>query len=302
MHADNHTHRFFYKLFYNASIFTLIGKIYEPIGRAGFNTIARAIAFLYAITHRSICKIVQRNLSLLDPKQASCTDAIRVFTNYAATLADYLCVANMPKTDALALCTHYNGSEHLSHIHSLGTGAIIATGHFGFFEYGIPLLSQMNLKTCILTLPEPNDELTQWRALQRARWNTSTISIGDGAFSSIDVINKLNQGYFCAILIDRPFNDFSLRVNLPGGDIHCSKSPALLAFLARCPIIPAVIVRQPDSFYQLTIKSPVFIDRSLPRDRAIEHATSEVALSLISEFVRYPHQWYHFVPVDLCKE
>ena len=102
------------------------------------------------------------------------------------------------------------------------------------------------------------------------------------------------------MLADRPFGGPSVPIDLPNGSIAFSSSPALLAWMADCPVIPVAIARRPDGLYRIVSKPGVW-PRRLGQDReaAVEAATRAIAESLFEEIAQTPHQWYQFVPVGL---
>lgn len=105
------------------------------------------------------------------------------------------------------------------------------------------------------------------------------------------------------MLADRPFGGPRVHIELAGGRIAFSSSPALIAYLADCPVIPVVIVRRDDGGYRLISKAPIWPRRfEGNRDERIELATRAVADSLFEEIRRHPHQWYQFVPVGFPVE
>jgi lauroyl/myristoyl acyltransferase len=102
------------------------------------------------------------------------------------------------------------------------------------------------------------------------------------------------------MLADRPAGGPMVSIDLPNGRIPFSSSPALLAWLADCPVIPVTIARRSDGLYRIVSK-PCVWPRRFPgdRDACVKAATREIAGSLFEEIAREPHQWYQFVPVGL---
>jgi lauroyl/myristoyl acyltransferase len=223
-----------------------------------------------------------------------------VFTTYGATIADYVAVGNMKPSRAASLCAESHGSEHLEEARRAGRGAILATGHFGFFEYGALLLGHMGYPVTVVTLSEHTRELTEWRANFRRRWGAETIEIGPDPFSSLRVLHALGAGGFAAMLADRPLGGPSIPIDLPNGRIAFSTSPALLAWMADCPVVPVTVARRADGHYRIVSRACIWPRRFAgERGVAVEAATRAVAAALFDEIARTPHQWYQFVPVGL---
>ncbi len=295
-----HTERAFFKLLYTPTIFELASRIIRFFGRPVYASVGRGVAWCYAVTHRDIREIVRRNLALLRTEPVTTREATAVFTSYGETIADYVAVGNMPPEVGDKLCAERAGLEHLQEALRHGKGAILATGHFGFFELGALLLGRMGYPVTIVTLSEHTPQLTAWRAAFRRRWGAETVEIGPDVFSSLRVVKVLEAGGFAAMLVDRPAGDRTMPVDLPNGRIAFSLSPALLAHLGDCPVVPVTITLRPDGTYRILAKACVW-PRRLPgsRDEAVAAATRTVAASLVEEFCRVPAQWYHFVPIGL---
>ena len=296
-----HTERWAYRKLYTSDVLTFATSMYPVFRRLGFQAVSRAVAWIYAVTQPAVRRIVRDNLALLQKEPVTDRDAVRVFVNYGATMADYVAVGAMPMHEAVALCEIREGIEHLAAARAGGKGVILATGHFSFFEFGSAVLGSMGHQVTIATLPEPTDGLTEWRANWRARWGTKTVPIGTDPFSSLHVIRAIENGDCMAMLADRPIGERGVPIELPNGRIFFSTSPALLAWMTGCQILPVVVTRLPGGSYRLTAKPPVTIQRDsgLGRDAEIERCTRDVAASLFEEIRRAPHQWYQFVPVGI---
>jgi lauroyl/myristoyl acyltransferase len=300
MSSKPHYEKAFFKLIYTPGIFELASRLFRFSGRGFYGSVARSVAWGYAVTQGSVRETVRKNLALLSKEAVRANDAVRVFTTYGSTIADYVAVGNMTEDKAVGLCAESLGAAHLEEARLAGRGAILATGHFGFFEYGALLLAHMGYPVTVVTLSEHTPELTAWRAAFRRRWGAETIEIGPDAFSSLRVLQAVGEGGFAAMLADRPLGGPAIPIDLPNGRIAFSTSPALLAWMADCPVIPVTVARRDDGRYRIVSLPCVWPRRfGKERDAAVEHATRAVAASLFDEIVRTPHQWYQFVPVGL---
>ena len=296
-----HTERWAYQKLYTPDIFSLATRLYPRVGRLGAQAISRSVAWFYAVTQPGVRRVVRDNLALLQTPPVTDADAVKVFVNFGATIADYVAVGAMPKEKALALCAEHRGLEHLHAAREGGCGVILATGHYSFFEFGSVVLGGMGHQVTIATLPEPSHGLTEWRANWRRRWGTKTVPVGADPFSSLQIIRAIEQGDCVAMLADRPIGEAGLPVDLPNGRILFSTSPALLAWMTGCAILPAVVTRRTDGRYRITARPAVRVrrDSGLGRSAEIERATRELAAALFEEICAEPHQWYQFVPVGL---
>lgn len=296
-----HTERWAYQKLYTRNIFDFATRLYPYLRRPGAQWLSRSVAWTYAVTQPAVRRVVRENLSLLTRRTMTDADAVKVFVNYGSTIADYIAVGAMPAAQALALCSEHVGAEHLEAATAGGRGVILVTGHFSFFEYGAVVLNQRGHRAAIATMPEPTTELTEWRARWRERWSTKTIAVGADPFSSLQVIRAINEGSCMAMLADRPIGESGVPVQLANGRISFSTSPALLAWMTGCQVLPSVTVRRPDGGYRIVTKPPITVNR-VPhgeRNAEIERCTQLIAASVFAEICQTPHQWYQFVPVGL---
>ncbi len=300
--SKSHTQRWAYRYLYSDGIFNLSTRLYPFLRRGGFQAVSRTVAWTYAVTQPHVRKVVRDNLQLLTKQPMTDGDAIRVFLNFGATIADYVAVGAMPTAKALSLCQNRtDGLGSLLTATQGGQGVILATAHYSFFEFGAVVSSSLGVPLTIATLSEPTSELTEWRAHWRQRWNTGTVEVGADPFSSVQVVRALQEGRSIAMLVDRPLAEHGLPVDLPNGRIAFSTSPAVLASMTGCPIVPVIIRRLPGGQYQAIAKPPIPVQRARREDRReeIERCTRLVAASLMEEIYAAPHQWYQFVPVGL---
>lgn len=292
--------RTFYRQLYQSRSFDLILFGWRLLGRSGAWVISRVIGLFYAFTHPSTVNSVRSNLALLDPGKATFGAACRVFVNQAENFSSYGRLALLDRPiEVLDLLGEKAGLSLLKRAQREGRGCILVTGHFGFFEIGGLVMAQMGFPVVALTLPEPADGLTEWRADFRARWGVDTLVVGNSSLSAVEIVKHLRDGAFVASLADRPHDGNSVAVALPHGQMHFATGPALLGLLAKCPIIPVTIVRQRDGKYRMNAISyiePHWLESG--KQATIEHYTREIAKALVPAFVEYPDQWFHFARVS----
>jgi lauroyl/myristoyl acyltransferase len=258
--------------------------------------IAGFIGTVYAFTHPGRVAVVQRNLRLLkttlDGKSAR-----QVYREFGKTLADYFYIGTRPPARAVQIIRQIDGREHLEKVHQLGQGALVVTGHLGLFELGGLLLAQSGFSSAVLTLPEPSNALTEWRARFRRAWNVDTIEIGTDHFAFLKIAQRLRQGTFVATLIDRPHSSDHTPVNLPNGTAYFSAGILLLAAHCRVPVIPATMIRSRDGSYHAQVFSPIFIQERGSRAETLRVYSRQIADIFLPVLAAHPEQWYQFLPL-----
>ena len=296
--AGDYRTRLFYRFLYRATGFEIIRFGWWLLGGTLVKAIARSIGLGYALTHHKTMTAVRKNLALFDPERATFLRACRLFMNQAESLTNYGRLSIAAPSEVLHMVGAREGFEHLQSALKRDEGCLLVTGHLGFFEFGGLLMSEMGFPITALTLPEPSTKLTKWRADFRKRWNIDTIVIGDGSFSVLDVVRAIQKKRFVALLIDRPFDQHAIEVTMPNGKVLFSTGPALIALLAKCPIVPVGVLREHDGKFKI-IASDFIEPKWLPegREATLDYYTREIAKSLIPLFASDPEQWFHFAPL-----
>jgi len=287
------------RMLYRAYLLELASRICGRIGLAAARRVGRFFGTLYSWTHPGTTAIVQKNLSLLTREIVPPCRARRVFSSYGATMADYLTLGTCSKERATELMYEKDGIQHLERVNREGNGCLIVTAHFGLFELGGLLLTNVGFPTTILTLPEPSRELTDWRARYRKRWEINTLEVGEEDFSFLKIVRELQQGKFVAALADRPYQRSYVPVDFPNGKVPFSSGPVLIALLARCPIVPGAIIVLPSGGYRMQAYPPLYPHlHQGSRDETMRFFTQEIARALLPALCQYPEQWYQFGPIS----
>jgi KDO2-lipid IV(A) lauroyltransferase len=301
MPAKSHQDRLAYRLGYTSTAFSALVRIAGGVGRPAARIIGDLTGRAYAATQPGVVDVVRKNLGLLEGRPVSSSEAAGLFSRYGQILADYLWLGSRTPVDGLRLAEIGEGVEHMKSALSKGNGIILATGHFGFFEFGALVLGQMGFPVSAVTYPEPTPALTEWRAEYRRRWGAETIRLASDAFSSLRALEALEKGRFIAMLVDRPTGDRTIDVDLPGGRIAFSMAPSILSWMSGCAVLPVDVRLTPTGKYVIRAHPPVACDRTLPRNDAIESSARQIAGALIEGFRADPLQWFHFVPLTTSK-
>jgi KDO2-lipid IV(A) lauroyltransferase len=190
-----------------------------------------------------------------------------------------------------------SGWEHFTQAHASKRGILLLTPHLGNWEFGGPLLARENVKLHVVTLSEPDEEVTRLREASRARWNIETLVIGDNPLAFVEIIHRLESGGTVALLVDRPPPPTAVEVELFGRPFSASVAAAELARASGCVLLPAYLPRVAHQ-YQAHILPPIPYDRRALRDRqARQQLTQEIMRVFEPLIQQHLEQWFHFVPL-----
>jgi lauroyl/myristoyl acyltransferase len=280
---------------YQAGFFQCGAFLGRYLSRPLLQGMGQGLGWIYGLTRRRTQTALRDNLSLLI-QPVSSSRLQRVFVEYGAVFADYFRLGYLTPAQILDLAEDRWGYEHLRAAHEAGQGAVLVTGHFGFFEFGGAIGQALGFPTTVLTLPEHTPALSRWRSAWRRRWGVETVEVGHDAFAYIEILQHLRAGRFIAALGDRPPDKNMIQISLPHGSIPFSTGPATLALMAGCPLIAITVVRKANGRYRLQAHPPLLAaDHGATRSEQIENLTREVARALVPTLCEYPEQWYQFV-------
>jgi len=221
--------------------------------------------------------------------------ARRLYRNFALKLVDLWRVES-----GLPLQSRLEATGDLKLLESAlsrGRGVVLVTVHLGNWELGGLLLAQLGLKLTVLTLAEPDANLTELRAASRARLGIDTLVIGHDGFEFVEVIKRLQAGGTVAILLDRPRERNSGHVRLFGRPFSASTAAAELARASGCALIGVAIVREGPGYVARILPELNYEHRNLGNAEGRRVLTQEILQRFEPEIRAHLDQWYQFVPV-----
>ena len=217
--------------------------------------------------------------------------------SFSRMLADYFLCAGDRAARAKELVTEWKGLEHLDAARARGKGTILITGHVGHWELGGLLLALSGVPITVVTLPEPSEELMQWRETARRRLGIRTIAVGPGHdFSFVEMLRVLRGNGVLAMLVDRPYSGTGMKVRQFDHETQFSTAAATLAHHTGASIVPAFVLRQPDTRYQAMACAPVEQVEGDLRD-TLPQNVQKIADLFASIIQQSPEQWFNYVPV-----
>jgi predicted exporter len=283
--------------FYRAELWRvglLITHILPPRSCA---LVCRAIgaAYWFLCGHRRDVVIANLLPALDADRTTAKKTARRLFQNFAQKLTDLWRYEGGRSIDSLF--GELTGWEHFAAAQSTKRGVLLLTPHLGNWEFGAPLLAARGVKLLVVTLVEPDAELTEIRQTARARRGIETLVIGDDTFAFVEIIRRLEAGATVALLVDRPPEASAIPVELFGKTFAASIAAAELARASGCVLLPVCLPRT-DKGYAAHILPEIPYDRaSLRAPEARQKLTQEIMRAFEPVIRQHLDQWYHFVPI-----
>lgn len=178
----------------------------------------------------------------------------RVFGHFGRMLFEFLKFAALSKTDQLAR-VEFDGTSYIHAAHRAGRGALLFTGHFGFWE--INALAHGAALYPIGVLARPLDNPLLHTLLEKVRGSTGNhVIYRRGALRRVLRTLAANQGV--AVLIDQHIQPpESVLVSFFDRPAATTLALAMLALRTGAPVIPVFALPLPGGRYRLVYEHPV---------------------------------------------
>ena len=176
-----------------------------------------------------------------------------------------------------------------------GQGLILVTGHYGNWEAGgIFIRRIVKVPMAIVAMTEPNPTVNQIRRDIRDLVGADTIEVGQSLDTALQIRRRLAANGMVAVLMDRYLGRDRVEVEFLGRRALFLRTPALMAFMTGAPLLPCFIERVRPGRFAIRAGTPIAVNRSKPRDEAIQEAAQAFADQLGARVRTHPEFWYHF--------
>lgn len=273
----------------------LIGFVGHLLPRCILLWMAVLTGNFYWLIMRNDREMVQRNLSriLEDPSQVNRT-VRHTFVRYAKYLVDYTRMDLLNEEHLRRMVHGFEGKEHIDRAISKGKGGLILTAHLGNWEMGGIFLTLMGYSLTIITAPDVEARLHDYRVRLRQEQKIKVITLDDTLASSLAVLKALQANDLVALLGDRDLFSKGIPVNFFGQKVFFPVGPALLGYLSEAALIPTFVLMDRDDKYRCLAEPPIILQKTGNRDEDIAVNTQRIA-TVLEKFIRlYPDQWYTF--------
>jgi len=274
---------------------TLIGFFGHLLPRWLMLWLAVLIGNFYWAVMKNDREMVRRNLSRIlgDPSLVGPT-VRRLYVRYAKYLVDYTRMDLLREKHLRRLVRGFEGKEHFDQAMAGGKGTLILTAHLGNWEMGGIFLSLMGYSLTVITAPDVEARLHEFRVRLRQEQQIKVVTLDDTMASSLAVLKALQANELVALLGDRDLFGKGIPVIFFGQRVFFPIGPALLAYLSGAPLIPTFVLMDQDDKYLCLAEPPIVLHRTGKRDQDLAENTQRIA-TVLEKFIRkYPDQWYTF--------
>jgi len=175
-----------------------------------------------------------------------------------------------------------------------GRGLVVLTGHFGSWEVGARVLTDLGRPVNLVTAHETNPTVHQFLHTMRTRHGFNVLYSDRSLFAGLPALRALRRNEIVAMQID-PWGPSrgSHEVDFCGRPTRFQLGPFAMARVSRAPIVPVFAIRKGIRCYELRVAA-----RFDPRTPADATAALTATVKLYEQLVRErPSQWLMFEPV-----
>lgn len=286
-------------LWYNSWTFRTAHWLATTLPRFIYQAVSRFIGHLACDLCDTQRDIMRENLRPVTKARGPELDAItrNGFVHFIQQIADNVRFMDGNLAEVSEIVCKWSGLEHLQASQARGKGTVLITGHLGAWELGGILLAVRDIPVTVVTLAEPLADLGEWRERYRQKFGIKTITLGENRFAFLEIVQTLRKNGIIALLVDRPYGDNSVPVQMFGRSAFFSPAASLLWQHTDATILPAFVFAQPSGQYASFIYPPITMGSNADPSLTHHVNTQRIADFFASLLQLYPDQWYNFVPV-----
>jgi KDO2-lipid IV(A) lauroyltransferase len=211
------------------------------------------------------------------------------YRNYARMIVDTIWI-HAYRLDEMDRVGRVEGVEHLHDARDAGRGGILVLVHFGSWDTAASVVLATGHAISTVMAPVGPPAITELLAWSR---KTKQMELFTPEAAARGLLRALRRGRLVALLVDIPEGGPTTEVRFRNGPVRFSTGPAVLARVARAPILPAECWRTTDGRYIVRIHPPYQPAEGQDDPAVMQH----VAGILEQKLAELPDQWYPFNPI-----
>lgn len=171
---------------------------------------------------------------------------------------------------------------------ALGKGAIVLTGHFGFWEAGFFAMPESGIKFDAVTKPLKNPLTDEYFTNIRKTFGVRTLDSRKGARR---ILKALQEGSSVAILLDQHISPpGSVPTEFFGRMAYTTTAITNMAMKYRVPVVPTFCHRTPEGRYRIWFEPMIMLDGE--GAEAVTRNTQMLTSRIEAVVRRDPAQWF----------
>jgi len=240
-------------------------------------------------------QVIAKNLEIALQLEPGSPEAVELQAEITRQLGYNLCELFLLQSPSYRRLLQKNlevtGLEHLDFLKVKNSGAILVSAHYGNWELS-GFFSEVIQKPIAGVAKPIKGKPRLYGAIKKTREEMGFMLL-DKKGSAGALVRRLKKGGIIAMLIDqRVRRRYRIWAPFFGHQVATIPSPAILARLSGCPIIPVFCTRIRPLHHRFTIKEPIFVPQT-GDSREIVAEYTECLNHIIEEQIRkHPAQWF----------
>jgi KDO2-lipid IV(A) lauroyltransferase len=262
----------------------------HPLQRATMPFWAGIFYVLVPRARRAVEHNLERVAGPLSPLEAKAR-SFRLFVNYAQSITNMYCLHHGQAVPVEAITV---GQEHIFKLQAEKHGAVVVTGHLGFWQIAPILMQRKSYPPLTMAMAEePNQGTGEWERQFRDKFRI--VYTTRSPFASLDLAHVLRRGELVGMQMDRSSGGPHVWLPFGGGPAPFPLGPATLARATSSPLLPTFIIADPDRRRCIFhVEPPIEVPHTSDRDADVRTATQRVVAVYERYVRRYPEQWFNF--------
>ncbi len=182
-----------------------------------------------------------------------------------------------------------SGDEYIAQARSRGRGAILITGHFGYWELLGATVAGLGHPITVVAKDLHNPAVNRLILAGRERLGMDVTNM-DSAPPAI--LRALRRNECVGLLADQDAGPGGVFVDFLGLPASTYQGPALFAIRTGAPIIPCFIIRSGPERHQVRFECPIETYRSEDESADIARVTQAYSDVLARYIMDYPDHWF----------
>jgi KDO2-lipid IV(A) lauroyltransferase len=186
------------------------------------------------------------------------------------------------------------GQEHIFALQKEKRGAVVVTGHLGFWQIAPILMQRKSYPPLTMAMAEePNQGTAEWERQFREKFKI--VYTTSSPFATLELANVLRRGELVGMQMDRFAGGPHVLLPFCGKPAPFPLGPATLARATGTPLLPTFIIADADrTNCTFHVEAPIEVARTRDREADVREATERV-VAVYERYVRtYPEQWFNF--------
>lgn len=181
------------------------------------------------------------------------------------------------------------GVEHIEWALGQGRGAVLVTGHFGYWELLGATVASLGYPIGVVAKDQHNPAVNRLIIRCRERLGMQIIPM---ASAMRPVLKTLKQNGCVGLLMDQDAGPGGTFVNFFDQPASTYQGPAVFALRTGAPVIPCFIVKNGIERHRVVFETPIESTSTGDEDKDVHRVTQQYT-SVLERYIRdYPDHWF----------